>query len=194
MFKKSLNLTAAAFTLAMGASAAYALDVDSPYVEQGMFEVETENRFDFEDRASEDRFRQHKLGVGYGFTSWWAAELEGEWEKSADHGYSYNATEIENTFQFTQQGEYFVDAGAKLAYEFSHESGGADKVEAFLLLAKPMGRFTHVANIGFEQEVGSHKNANPEGEIKWMSKVIHRKYASLRFCIEHILEHIRLSE
>lgn len=163
------SLTLLAMTI-MNVTSAHALDVDTPYVEQGMLEVEMQNRFDFDHRTAEDRFRQHKLGIGYGFTSWWAAELEGEWEKEASHGYSYNATEIENVFQFTEQGEYFLDAGAKLAYEWSHEQNHADKVEAALILAKPVGRFTHVANIGLEQEVGDHKNRNPEGDIKWMTQ------------------------
>lgn len=99
--RKFMHFGAAAFVLAAFSTAAQAFDVDTPYVEQGMMEVEIQNRFDFDDRASEDRFRQHKLGVGYGFTSWWGAELEGEWEKDPGRGYDYKAAEIENVFQFT---------------------------------------------------------------------------------------------
>ncbi|NBX02818.1 MAG: hypothetical protein EBR02_01880 [Alphaproteobacteria bacterium] len=179
----ALKPTAAALALCAFSTpdAAHALDVKSPYVEQGIMEVESKNRFDFDDRASEDRFRQHIVGVGYGFNRWWFAELEGEWEKEAQHGYSFNATEIENKFQLTEQGEYFVDVGALLAYEFSHEQGGADKVEAGLLLGKLTTDWSHLANIIVEQEVGANKNANPELDLKWQTTYNYSKLANPGF-------------
>lgn len=151
-------------------SNAYALNVYSPYVEKGIMEIESKNRFDFDSRPSEDNFRQHKLAVEYGFTSQWKAALYGELEKENGSGYKYTATEIENIFQLTEVGEYWADVGALVAYEFKHPNGDADKVEAFLLIAKNFSKFTTYANIGFEKEVGSNANANPEGEIKWMAK------------------------
>ncbi|MEQ1704593.1 MAG: transporter [Rickettsiales bacterium] len=162
-------MLASAITLFLSSNA-YALNVYSPYVEEGMLEIESKNRFDFDDRASEDNFRQHKLAVEYGFTSQWKAALYGELEKENGSGYKYTATEIENIFQFTEVGEYWADVGALVAYEFKHPNGDADKFEAFLLLAKNFNKFTTMANIGFEQEVGSNSNSNPEGEIKWMAK------------------------
>ncbi len=148
---------------------AHAFYIKSPYVEQGVLEVENKNRFDMDKRPAENGFRQHVIGVGYGFTSWWSSELNGEWEKEAGHGYKYTATEIENTFQFTEQGEYLIDVGGLLSYEFSHEQGGADKVEAGILLGKKFTDWTHLANIIVEQEVGDHKNANPEYDVKWQT-------------------------
>ncbi len=149
---------------------AYALNVYSPYVEKGIMEIESKNRFDFDDRSSDDNFRQHKFGFGYGLTSNWGVEIIGELEKENNHGYKYTATEIENFFQLTEVGEYWADVGVQATYEFKHPDGDADKIEMFLLLAKNFCKFTTMANIGFEKEVGSNANANPEGEIKWMAK------------------------
>lgn len=148
----------------------YALNVYSPYVEKGIMEIESKNRFDFDKRADEDNFRQHKIAVEYGFTSMWKAALYGELEKENEHGYKYSATEIENIFQLTDVGQYWMDAGVQVAYEFAHPTGSSDKFEMFLLLAKNYSTFTTMANIGFEKEVGSRSNSNPEGEIKWMAK------------------------
>lgn len=172
---------AAALVVAIGMSCsnstpAHAFDVDTPYVEQGMAEIELKNRWDSDNRASEDNFRQHVLGVGYGFTSWWSAELEGEWEKEAGHGYSFNATEIENVFQLTDPGEYFLDVGAEVKYEWSHEHQHADEAKALLLLAKQTTQFTHALNVGLSQEVGDYKNRNPEWEAKWMTKYNYLPY------------------
>lgn len=151
-------------------SNAYALNVYSPYVEKGIMEIESKNRFDFDDRSSDDNFRQHKLAVEYGFTSQWKVALYGELEKENNSGYKYTATEIENIFQLTEVGEYWADVGALVAYEFKHQDGDADKIEAFLLLTKNFNKFTSTVNLGFEKEVGSNADANPEGEIKWMAK------------------------
>ncbi len=166
-FSRSILLFSSAL---LSASSAFALDVKSPYVEKGIMEIESKNRVDFDDRAGEDRFRQHKLGVGYGFTSWFMAELEGEWEKDAGHGYKYAATEIETKFQLTDVGEYWLDVGLFGAYVFAHPQGDADKVEGYLLLSKNFQKFTVMANLGIEQEVGDNANDNPEGEVKLMGK------------------------
>lgn len=157
------------------AQPAFALDVKSPYVEKGMVEIESKNRFDFDKSKNEDRFRQHKIAVGYGINDWWQAEIEGEFEKNGGHGYKYNATAVESVFQFTEHGEYAVDIGMFIEYEFAHPTGSADKLEAFLLLAKDIGKFTTIANVGFEQEVGSNRNKNPEFEVKLLEKYNYSK-------------------
>ncbi|MEZ5690227.1 MAG: hypothetical protein R3D71_00995 [Rickettsiales bacterium] len=169
MNRKFIITTAIGFSL-MISSNAYALKVYSPYVEKGVFEIESENRFDFDSRSSEDRFRQHKFGVGYGVADFWAVELVGELEKSGGRGYEYEATEIENIFQLTEVGEYWADFGLKVDYEFKHPSGDADKTYVALLAAKNFDQFTTMLNLGVEREIGSNGNKNPEGDIKWMAK------------------------
>lgn len=167
--KKILSVIVSASTLLISANA-HALNVYSPYVEKGIMEIESENRFDFDDRSSEDNFRQHKFEFGYGLTSKWKMEIIGELEKENQRGYEYSATEVENIFQLTEVGQYWADVGVLASYEFAHPTGSSDKIEAFLLVAKNFNNFTTMANIGFEQEVGNNSNNNPEGEIKWMAK------------------------
>ncbi|MDX2073815.1 MAG: FTR1 family protein [Alphaproteobacteria bacterium] len=173
-----IGLSIAAVIAAILASqqAHAAFEVRSPYVEEGMLEIETKNRVDFDSRSSEDGFRQHVIGVGYGFTSWWGAELEGEWEKEPNDGYRYKATEVENTFQFTDQGEYFVDVGAKASYEFSHPPGAADKLEAVLLLEKTFGRTAHTINLGVEKEVGDNRSESTEGNVSYKLEYAYLPY------------------
>lgn len=168
------NLTA--FIVAgLFANAANALDVKSPYVEKGIMEFEQKNRFDVDSRASIDRFRQHKFEIGYGITNNWAVELGGEWEKDGGKGYKHSASEIENIFQFTETGEYWLDVGAKLAYEAAHPKGSADKVESYLLLAKNWSKFSSLVNVGFDKEIGSNSNQNPVGVLKFMTKYNYTK-------------------
>ncbi len=167
-YKNKAFLTSAVMLLFSHNS--YALEIYSPYVEKGMMEIESKNRFDVDSRQGQGEFRQHQVAVGYGLTSRWQAELYGEMEKESGHGYKYTATEIENIFQLTEMGEYWADVGLQASYEFAHPKGSSDKTEVFLLLAKSIDKFTTMANIGFEKEVGANSNKNPEGEIKWMVK------------------------
>jgi len=169
-----LNLTALAVAYLL-ANSANALEIQTPYVEKGIMEFELKNRFDVDSRADVDRFRQHEFGIGYGVTNNWMVELSGEWEKDAGRGYKHSASEIENIFQFTEMGEYWLDAGAKLAYETAHTKGSADKVETYLLLSKNWSKFSSVANIGIEKEVGSNSNKNPEAVLKLMTKYNYTK-------------------
>lgn len=167
---KKLSLLLASTSLLFLSAQAHALNVYSPYVEKGIVEIESKNRFDFDHRSSDDDFRQHKLAVEYGFTTWWKAGLYGELEKNGGSGYKYSATEFENIFQLTEVGEYWADVGVLASYEIGHPTGSADKVESFLLITKNFSKFTTMANIGFEKEMGDNVNKNPEGEIKLMAK------------------------
>ncbi len=164
----------AIMTAAVSASPAQALNVYSPYVEEGIMEIELKNRFDFDGRSSEDNFRQHILEIAYGVNSWWSVELEGEWEKDPGDGYHYEATEIYNNFQLTDVGEYWLDAGLQVKYVFKHPDGKADRLKIYALLAKQTNQFTHMANLGVEQDVGDHKNRNPKMDAKWMTRYNYR--------------------
>jgi hypothetical protein len=172
MFKKSsLQLSAAAlvlgFSTILSSSAHAAFIVYSPKVEKGIVEIESQNAFEYNNDGDDER--QHKLEIGYGVTTWWSVALEGEWEKEGSAEYDYTATAIENIFQFTDPGKYWLDAGAFLEYEFAHPSGSADKVEAKLLLEKNLINFSHTANFTIEQEVGDNANENPEWGFAWRS-------------------------
>jgi hypothetical protein len=60
---------------------------------------------------------------------------------------------FENKFQLATPGTLFVDPGLKLEYKRSL-NGGADEVEAQLLLAKSIGKFMNKSEIGIAHEFG----------------------------------------
>jgi len=138
----------------------------SPYVEEGVLEFELKERHDFDDDRAGDHFQQHKLEIKYGVSSWLALAVEGEVEREAGEGSDYEATEFEAYLQFTDPGEYWLDAGGKLVYEITHDAGKADKVEGALFLQKGIGRWTHRLNLTLEKEVG-HKPDGLEFEAAW---------------------------
>ena len=62
--------------------------------------------------------------------------------------------EFENTFQLTPQGKYWLDLGLVLAYERRIVADLPDAIEVGPLIGMTSGRFTHVANVILEKQVG----------------------------------------
>lgn len=165
------------FFLAIVPVSAAALDVSSPYVKEGILELESKNRFDDDERASEDGFRRHFLSVNYGFTRWWALELAGEFDRAPRASYDGLTTfAIENTFQFTKRGEYWLDSGLKASYNVAADSGEPDELDLRLILVRNQGRFRHTANLGWAQEIGPNSDANPSGEFRWATRYNYSKW------------------
>jgi hypothetical protein len=152
-------------------TAGHALDVSSPYVKEGILELESKNRFDEDDRNSEDGFRRHFLSAAYGINRWWAFELAGEFDRTPQQGYGgLTLLSIENTFQFTKRGEYWLDSGLKVSYGVAGESAEPDELDLRLILVRNQGRFRHTANLGWAQEIGPSSNANPTGELRFATR------------------------
>lgn len=148
------------FAFSMPARAEF--KVWSPHVEEGMMEFEYKGRLDFDDRQANDDFQQHKLEIKYGVANWAALAVEGEVKKENGKRTEYEATELEAYLQFTEPGEYWVDSGAKLAYEITHDARSADKAEALLLLQKQIERFDNILNLKLEQQVGKYRTEDTE--------------------------------
>lgn len=144
--------------------------VYTPYVEKGELEVEWRGGYTVDDGDNDGAWAQ-KLGVGYGVTDFWFTEIYGEIEREGEDGADTELTEVEweNKFQLTQPGEHWVDVGALV--ELVHNtSGGADKAEAKLLLAKDTGKFSHNLNLIAEREFGEDASDETEAGFAWNSR------------------------
>lgn len=144
----------------------------SPYVEEGELELEYYGTAAVDDDSDVDGENAHKVAVGYGVNNFWFTELVGEVEQSGESGADseWTAIEWENRFQLTEPGQYWLDAGLYAAYEHSLETDHADKLEAKILLEKDFGKFSHMANISFEQEIGEYSEDHLEMELAWSSR------------------------
>lgn len=144
---------AAAFAISTPAHALHKLY--APYVEEHAWEFEYFGNRSFDNDGSKDNSQSQQFAVGYGVNSWWKTELYAKFEREPRDELTFDAWEWENIFQLTQQGEYWLDVGASLAYEHTPQASRADALEGRLLLAKDWGQTSHIANIILEKEVGS---------------------------------------
>lgn len=150
-----------------------ALAVDklyTPYVEKGEWEVEYFGKNSFDSDGSKDHEQKHEIALGYGVTDSWKTEIYGIFEKEAGDHIKFDAVEWENIFQLTKRGEYWLDVGASLAYEWTPESSKADALEARLLLAKDLGHSLHILNVIAEKQVGAGPREDLEGALLWSSR------------------------
>jgi FTR1 family protein len=139
--------------------------VYSPIVEVGEAEIEFRGHYDSDSNNAIEGGQSYKLTFGYGFTDRWFSELIVQYGVDGTGSSSISAYELENIFQFTEQGEYWADWG--LLLEYVAEVGGPDKIEFGPLMAHEFGNVLLNANLVFEREIGSGASSDIEMEYQW---------------------------
>jgi hypothetical protein len=157
MFIRALAAVGGAALLAASAAVPALADhkVYSPYVEQGVMELEMRGDRTF-DRSSDRNNAQTQIyELGYGVNSWWSTSFFGLVNKDPGADFRYAATAWENIFQLTEPGQYFVDVGLYAEYRKSHLATEPDEVETKLLLQKDVGPLAVTANLIFNRNIGN---------------------------------------
>jgi high-affinity iron transporter len=174
--RASISAVVIMFTLILTTQNSHASHkIYSPYVEKGEYEIEVRGHTTFDNDASKDSKEKVKVDIGYGVTDYWFTAYVANIEEDANGDLDYNATAWENIFQLTEQGEYWLDLGLYLEYEFAHDSGTNDKIEGKLLLEKNIGRYVNTANLIFARSIGSGASNETEFEYAWRTKYLLNK-------------------
>jgi hypothetical protein len=157
------------FALALGGSCfmssqarAESLEVLSPYVTQGEAEFEHQG-YVSHDRNSGNSNNQDYIGeFGYSPTSWWRAELEGEFERDpgSDQNLRYGSLNWENTFMLAEPGEYWIDPGFFLEHDWGR-AGDPNNIITGFLGAKTIGPVAETFNLLLHKDYGP--GATPMG-------------------------------
>jgi high-affinity iron transporter len=145
-------------------------NIYSPIVHEKEVEFEYSANRTFDGQRDKNNVQTHEAEIAWGVNDRWKTELTGEFEKEPDESAIMSALLWENVIQFSEQGEHWLDSGVLLAYAHSWQSGAPDAVEAKLLLEKEWGKFLHQANLGLEQEIGSHATGGPARSFNWSSR------------------------
>lgn len=147
--------------LLLPASAYAGIDkVYDPYVDEGEFEIEFRGVHQFDD---EDEHKE-RLGIGYGVTSFWFIEGYAIFEQESGHRGGLEEVELENKFQLTERGEYWVDVGVLTELERKLDQ----EVWEFKfgpLFQKQIENWVATANFLVEKKFGS---ANTEDGVELM--------------------------
>jgi hypothetical protein len=130
------------------------LKVYSPYVEQGVLELEMRGNRSFDRATAKDNRQSQVYEVEYGVNSWWSTSLAGRVDKEPGAGLRYSATVWENIFQLTERGRYPVDVGLYFEFAKSHLGSDSDEFETKLLLQKDVGPFAFTTNLIVNRGIG----------------------------------------
>lgn len=157
----------------------------SPYVTPGELEIEYFGSRSFDDRPSKNNEQKQQFAVAYGVNDYWKTELYTKFEKEPQDRLRFDEWEWENIFQLTERGEYWLDAGASLAYEWTPQSDRADTAEARILLAKDLDKTSHLLNIKGSKKVGADAaKTRLKGKLLWSSRYNYSRYFEPGFEIE----------
>jgi hypothetical protein len=118
----------------------------------------------------------YTYAIGAAVTPFWLVELEGETGAGPGDPLHFDATTIENTFQLTERGEYWIDPGIFVEYSRPARQGDPQTVtfgplaqmETIDLFDLPM---LHTANVLFEKELGPFSTGRTGFAVAWQSRV-----------------------
>ena len=182
---KKVTSTAAIVALALlsATSAARAeLHVRSPIVDEGEIEIEHNGLVTLGKRGSGFNGAQsYTQSLAYGITPWWKLELEGEFSAGAGRRLTFDATTIENTFQLTPHGKYFVDLGFFAEYSQARARRDPNAVVFGPIVQKELNNVLgidslHTLNVFFARETGRGANRATSLEYAFQSRLLLNKY------------------
>jgi hypothetical protein len=170
-------LAAALAALATASTARAEFKLRYPIVDYREVEFEHNGDTTFDKRKSGlSNNQSYTNEIGYGILPFWQLELEGEWAANAGQNLRYDATTLENTFQFTPQGKYWADLGFFAEYSHAASRAGADGVTFGPLIQKEVPDIlgidtVHTVNLLFGKEIGRNRSDDTPLLAAWQSRL-----------------------
>jgi hypothetical protein len=180
-----LYVLAVAASCLLAATPAFAIDeIYSPIAEPGELSLEYNGNNTFDHHHDKNNVAEQETELEWGVNNFWVTSLTGDYEKAPDESWKMSAVEWENRFQFLPQGEYWLDVGGLVSYQHAVQNDEPDDLELKLLLQKDSGMFTHILNVGIEQDIGTHANPAPDRSFAWSTRYRMNQYVQPGFEIQ----------
>jgi len=160
----------AALVLLRPSSALADFSVHMPLVVKGETEVEAAYTHSRDSKASLDNEAVTNFALGYGITSFWLTELEGEWTRPNRGKNELSEIAWENTFQLTEPGEYWLNSGFFAEYAWPQHSGDPPDIKLGPILQRQWNRSLHTVNLFFERQMGPRSESAWEFTYAWQSR------------------------
>ncbi len=160
-------------------SAAFGLDeLYSPNVDYREFSLELNGARAYDASAAKSAARVGEATLEVGLTPRLQLQVSAEYNADPGGAMQMVAHEMAARYQFFESGEYWVDAGMLIAYDFSSQAGSASSMEVKLLLQKDVGKFTHSMNAGFSKNMGASAPASGGAEysLLWNTRYRYNEY------------------
>jgi hypothetical protein len=149
--------------LCAAASARADFHVWTPDVNQGEMALETVGDAGFDGNPAKSGERSYTAEFEYGLTRWWQTELESEFNRAPGSGQDtyFNQLTSENLFQFTERGEYWLDAGFFAEYGQSLLKNTPNETTFGPVLRKDFWGTSTTLNLFLEKDLGQYASGRP---------------------------------
>jgi hypothetical protein len=169
-----IRITLAASFSLLGAGAAKAdFKVWTPDVNKGELAVESVGDVGADANGGKSGEQSHTAEVEYGVTNWWQTEAEFEFERAPGPNQPTQFTQFtsENLFQFTERGEYWLDAGFFAEYGQSMVGQNSNETTFGPVLRKDIWGLSNSINLFFEKDLGRHASGRPQFLWAWETRI-----------------------
>jgi hypothetical protein len=165
-------IASAALILSSVVPAAADFKVQMPDAETGELAVEPIGDYGHDPNPAHSGELSSVQEFEYGVNGFWRAELELEQERDAGPGQSFRFSQVtsENVFQFTERGEYAVDAGFFAEFGKSTLRSSADEFTFGPIFRKEIFGTINTVNLFIEKEVGSTSAGRPFFLYNWETR------------------------
>jgi hypothetical protein len=138
--------------------------VFSPDANPGELAIETVGDYGRDPNPNKSNEQSFTQEFEYGVNNFWRTEFELEQERSPGVGFSTQFSQVttENIFQFTERGEYWLDAGFFAEYGWSTLQHTANETTFGPILRKEFAGTINTVNLFVEKELG------PYSSNRWM--------------------------
>lgn len=173
------------FSVIAGGNARAEVHVRSPLVTYREFEFEMNGFVATKSAAGQfNNGQSYTYALGYGVLPWWEIELEAETGAevvpSGEEGsgrLKFQAATLENTFQITPEGKYFLNVGFFFEYSQGTLKGSPNEIEFGPILQKELNDFLgmdslHTLNLFIGRELGPHSSSDTSLFYAWQSKAL----------------------
>ncbi len=148
-------------TTMLASSIAYAGvgKISSPNVTKGVAEIEYSGTRYGDNKKSLNNKQAHTYEIEYGVTDRLLLGVEGKSARASGDKHIFNAYGAEAQYMLTEQGNWLLNSGVKAEYLQATQRNKSDEIEVKWLASKKMGATEVVFNLGFEKEVGDHRES-----------------------------------
>jgi hypothetical protein len=145
----------------------------TPDVQYGEIAIENVGDAGFDANRARSGEQSHTAEIEYGLATWWQTELEFEFARDPGPGQPtrYSQATSENLFQFTERGEYWIDAGLFFEYGQSQLPGQPSEFTLGPVLRKDFGGTSNSLNLFFERDIGSYGSSRAVFSYAFESRI-----------------------
>jgi hypothetical protein len=147
--------------------------VKYPDAEPGEFEIENIGSYGQDPRKALNSEQSHVLEFEYGLTSFWKPEAEFEFTRNPGPGNKtvFSQFTLENVFQFTERGQYWVDTG--FFAEFGKAMVGHTPNETTFgpIFRKEIAGTINTVNLFFEKDLGRYSDGRTNFLYSWETRI-----------------------